>query len=195
MNKKNLIFGIIIIVALVGGVFYKVKYGKTLLGSSTQLYADKTVGFSIQLPKDWAMLDKSVATTSAEVWFKNPKALPGEDGASMVVGRYDRNELSDKLISQIGDEKFIFALAADITSRINKYALVATSTEVVNGRLFTKIEGEYEGLNSSKKVKQFLYLNLADGAYYLIGVDVYTDLLPKLETGIMNSVKSFKMLK
>jgi hypothetical protein len=202
MNKKRTIAVIVVlvIIIIVGVLVYKnnnkVNNQANVVSTTTNLgYVDQVGKFGLNLPAGWTKVTQNVATSSSDTWFANPTAPEDEKGASILVRRFARTEDMNTLISKIGGNVFLDLIVESTKQSINKYAIVATTTQDINGVTYKITQATYEGLDSKRQATQFLFLTLTEDAYYLIGVDVYTDLLPKLEQPLLNSIKSFQILK
>jgi hypothetical protein len=195
-GKKKLVAVVVIILILIAAVVIFKNSSRNIVNSNIEeiAYVNDASKFSINLPKGWTKIDESVTASSTDTWFGNQSATQEERGSSIVIRRFEREDRMNEIISQLGSDFFLDALANNMVSGINKYALVATSTENINGRTYRVYKGTYEGLGSSRQATQYIYLNLRDDAYYMIGIDIYTDALPKLEAPIMESIKTFKVL-
>ncbi len=198
-NKKGIVIGIIILLLIVAGIVYAMKGNKSdapVTADASVLqevpYTDQIGKFSINLPTDWIKVDQSVTASSSDTWFGNPKALPGEEGASIVIRRFESSPAMKQLVDQLGADQFLDGIMENMRMGINKYTLVSTSTTDINGRVFRITKGTYEGAGTGRQATQLVYMHMKDDAYYLIGVDIYTDLLPKLEERLNQTIITFK---
>lgn len=150
-------------------------------------YIDKIARFSLNLPNGWSESDKKVSSTTSNIWFKNASS-------SIVLTRHIRTAETEKNISNLGPGGLIDGIVNSIVSGLNQYNLVSTKSMSINGVPYRQVISTYVGVKSKKQATQYLYVTLAKDAYYLIGIDVYSDVWEKEKDAIMQSINTLKLL-
>lgn len=150
-------------------------------------YVDQTAKFSLNLPKGWSENDKKISSTTSNTWFAGASS-------TMVVTRHARTAETEALLTKLGPGGLIDTIVNNIVSGLNQYNLVSTKSMSVNGVPYRQVISTYVGVKSKKQATQYLYVTLAKDAYYLIGIDVYSDVWEKNKDAIMQSVNTLKLL-
>lgn len=150
-------------------------------------YRDSVAKFSISLPKDWVVQDKTYSTTTASIRF-------GGNSSTIVVDKHSRSAEVERVLKQLGPGGLIDTIVNGIVSGFNQYALVLTESISINGVPFRKVVSTYVGMNSKKQATHHLYVTLTDDAYYFIGIDAYSDIWDKNKDAILQSVNTFTLL-
>jgi hypothetical protein len=179
--KKNIITVFIIIVALV--IVGLVKFINT-----SRVYNDATDNFSVELPRSWKVVDSLYSTTTTNVQFSN-------GSSTIAIKRFDRTESVERAIAFMGEKEFLVFLIDQLREDIKGYEVVATSTIQIGSFNFLKVSGKYIGQKTQKEVIQNAYIILNTKDYYIIGVDVYTDVWVNEQDSIFKIINSFKVLK
>jgi hypothetical protein len=178
MNKKILITAILLVLAIAISIYVK--------SNKTTSYSDTASTYTISAPKDWVMLDSSNATTTSNLALSN-------GSSTITVKRFDRTERVEEAIRFMGKDEFYVFLTDQIKSEIDGYQLVSTSTVKINNLDFYKAQATYVGKKTQKEVTQYAYFILGDTAYYIIGIDVYTEILDKSIVDINRIVNTFTL--
>ncbi len=204
MNKKIIVLVIVIALIVISILSINKQRVGTSDGSvtqstSTQLlqsspYIDPKAKFSIILPVDWVVKNINNSTTSSNTWFYNPSGDNGSSTATIVVGRFERTPKMNEYIKKTGDDKFLSDIAGSLISDIYQFSTTSSQKIVINTVPFAQFSGTYMGGKTKKQITQNLYLTLTDKAYYLIGMDVYTDSWLELKDAILQSVSTFTLL-
>lgn len=179
MNKKTIIIIIsIIAVFVVSSVFIK--------RNENSSYADKESNFTIELPSSWNLINRSVTINGSNTLFSN-------GSSTIVIKKFNRTDKVEEAIRFMGKDEFYVFLSDQVMSEIDGYKVLATSTVMINNLPFYAVDANYVGKNTQKEVSQKLYIVLGEKSYYIIGVDVYTELVPKFENEINKIINSFKI--
>lgn len=156
-------------------------------------YVDSVSGYSIILPEKWIVKESDISTSTSNTWFYDSSDLRTDNSIRMSVSKFQRTDKMNEVISNFGTSTFVEAIVNGLRSDSNLYSTVSTSSIRSNGKEFYQTISKYTGSKSKKEVIQYIHLILIGKAYYLIGVDSYTDVWEKNKEKLLNSVQTFKL--
>jgi hypothetical protein len=179
MNKKTIIIIISLIAAFAIGFMLVNK-------DSITSYTDKESNFTIELPSSWNIVNRDVSVNGSNSLFSN-------GSSTITIKKFNRTDKVEQAIKFMGKDEFNIFLSDQVMSEIDGYKIQATSTVIINNLPFYAVNANYVGKNTQKDVTQKLYIVLNEKSYYIIGVDVYTELMSKFENEIDKIINSFKI--
>lgn len=176
--KKYIIIAVVVIIAALLVVRFNTR---------GEVYSDNTSNFSIVLDNGWKLLDKGNSSTTSSTLF-------GNGSSTIVVKKFDRTDSVNQAISFMGNQEFGNFLAEQIKMDIgNQYEITATSSIMINGISFLEVDAKYIAPKTKKEVTQKTYITINDKAYYIIGTDIYTDILNQNLGQIEKIINTFKL--
>jgi hypothetical protein len=182
MNTNNKVIVGILIALVLSAIVFKVVREKVFV-----TYTDQVSKFSIDLPRDWTLRDKTNSTATTSTQF-------GNDSMTIVVKRFSRTEITEQALRFMGEDEFMNFLTDQLREDIDGYVVVATSSEMINNISYFTINGSYTGKQSKKEVTQKTYIHINKEAYYIIGIDVYKDIWEKNMGEINKIILTLKLL-
>ncbi len=159
------------------------------------IYTDQLGYFSLELPSGWKEVDSIYGTTTETVLFSGSGVNEQDVGTRITVNKYERTKKVDNAIKIYTEEGFSQLIANDVKFGLNEYKELSNATTSIQGRMFYVIKGTYVGIKSRREVTQYLYITHTSDSYYLIGIDVYSDLWAANEDEVLRSIDTFKLLK
>lgn len=151
------------------------------------LYTDIDSRFSIHLPSGWSLSGKENSTTTITSRFSNASS-------TMFVSKYPRSKEIEGVIEKLGPGGLLDIIVNNIASGLNQYKLISTQSTNINGTTYRQVISTYVGIKTKKQITQYIYLTLQKDSYYLIGIDVYSDIWDKNKEPILESMNSFKLI-
>jgi hypothetical protein len=199
MNKKILISIVLVVIAVI--VIFSLglvrPVDEVLQSDSiiqTNSYIDNNSRFQINLPVGWTVADFATSTSSSNTWFHNISKEETRGSMTLVIGRFERTSSMEESIKGFGEVGFIEKMAKQMSSGINQYSVISTSTIMINGVSYYQTVGSYVGGKSDKKAVQYTYLTLTKDSYYLVGIDTYEEIWDKNKKAILESISTLKLL-
>lgn len=198
MSKKIIIIAAVLVIIGVTGFSAKQKQpaetgtlAQAVATSSSvnevRPYVDQSAKFSLNLPKGWSMDDKKTSTTTSNIWFRNASS-------TIVITRHVRTAETNKHIEKLGPGGLLDTIINNIVFGLNQYNLVSTQSIVINGVPYRQVISTYVGSKTKRQATQHLYATIAKDAYYLIGIDVYSDEWQSKKDAILQSINTLKLL-